>query len=440
MLSYKVYILLYSLLIFLISHRILRFEHLSSKKTNSITCSNNRKGVYGVLFLAIILVIIPKMLRVVLFGIYQEPDYYVYEKDSDFILGVGRISFEKLSEDVYYRTFPIYTLINVIVRLITSLTYYEATLYLNFYSLTLFTLLVSMLLVIRMSFKSFAVREIIFAPLLLYSNTYLYALWGVFAPVNLGQIAILLALYLFLRLNFSERKIQYDICLFITYTFMLVHISVPVYLFILLVSSLSYIRNRFQKESSKSWISAYGIIPVIIFALYATYQDIALKSLIDRVSIFSVYYNLLLEGSLVYSEAVHPYPAVNALGPAFPIGITAAFFVKVAYSHFKGHHGTDLRCIHIRLLFSIITVSLVMIFLPELLYFVPRSEGNVTMYPRMYGFFLNYLGALGVMLYVPLRNLNASSHFGDKLPLIIFLLILVLSATGGLLDPFAFNL
>jgi hypothetical protein len=381
--------------------------------------------------------LIPKTLRVILFGIFQEPDYSAFEKDSDSILNAGHVSFENLSEDVYYRTFPIYTLINVILRLSTSLTYYETTLYLNFYCLALFILL-SILLAERMSSRGFESPEIILAVLLLYSNTYLYSLWGAFAPVNLAQIAILLALYLFLQ-NLNERKTSYNIGLLITYTFMLVHVSLPVYLLILLAFSLLYIYKTIQKRVSINWTSAFGVLPAVIFSSYATFQEITLKSLVERANLFVVYYNVLLKSGPIYSEALHPYPAINALGPAFSIGITAAFFVKAAYSCIKGRHEA-LEHIPLRLLFSIITISLTMILFAEPLYFILGSRGNIAMYLRMYGFFLNYIGGLSALSYVRWSNFNSSAHIHDKLFLMVFLAIMVLSTVGGLLDPFAFNL
>jgi hypothetical protein len=176
MLSYKVYVLIYSLLIFIISLRILGLSNVASKKY-LYTINIKKKGHLWGIVLVILLTLSPKALRVILFGIFQEADYPVYEKDSDFILNAGHISFENLSEDIYYRTFPIYTLINVMLRYSTSLTYYEATLFLNFYCLLLFVLL-SILLAERIGSKEFRLPEIMLAAPLFFSNTYLYALWG----------------------------------------------------------------------------------------------------------------------------------------------------------------------------------------------------------------------------------------------------------------------
>jgi hypothetical protein len=261
---------------------------------------------------------------------------------------------------------------------------------------------------------------------------------GVFVPVNLAQIAMLLALYLFPQILY-ERKVSYNIGLLITYVFMLVRVPLPVYLLILLAFSLLDIRRTSQKEAPIDWISTFGILPTVLFALYATFQDITLKSLIERVNLFTVYYDVLLKSAPILSEAAHPYPAINALGPAFTIGITVAFFIKVAYSYIKRHHKV-LEPIPLRFLFSMIAISLAMILFAELLYFIPTSRGNVVMYPRMYGFFLNYVGGFGALSYMRWSDFNSLTRIHDKLLLMIFLVIMVLSAVGGLIDPFEFNL
>lgn len=433
--SFKVYILVYSACVFVLSIILLQLRSKISGLRSAGKLSVRGVRSSWIVMAMVVAAILPHMLRVALYGIYADPDVRAYEADSLSIIESGYINPDKLQEDVYYRSFPIFTLLNVILTLSSSTPFYWTYVTLHLTCLLLFTLFIFMILKMTSTIlSSFNSLNALVAILLLYSSIYFYALWDCLTPIKLGMATLLMLLFVFIK-TISSRRVSYVVNLLLLYFFSLVHITIPIYLLILTSSAIIEKDKELSKHILKSLIP-----PVIVFTFYTSFSYLVLESFIHRLDIFRVYYEVVQKSgyTLSKSELHHPIPALNAFGPAISVGVTAAFFLTVLLQIIKGKHSPDFN---IKLLFGMSSVSLVLLLIGGFYYIFSGATGlgNVMMYPLMYGSFLSYIVSLYVLWQVPWQTLeNPQFPLRIRFFFYFYIVLLIIGAIGGISDPFTF--
>ncbi len=364
---------------------------------------------------------------------FFSPDIFAYMHDVKETIFQGHIpELNIMKENLYYATFPIFTLLISTLTEVSGLPILYSVHILNVVIQALFWF--SVCLVLNKVSNSILLRYfplgIIIAA---YANPYLYGYFETVLPQTIGLSIILLLFFLQIQAGRST------ILTFILLTVVgLVHVTtIPVFIFILVNLMLIQLFSKlFSTEhvspDLNSRVKSYALhMPTLIYAFYV-FNTIAIIPVVDYLQKIVMFLLTLQEEALRGEASLTAglsrgilYP-LNALGPALVIGATIGCVMLQIYAIFKRKEFNSK-------LGSVAITALILIFLGTL-----RQRFDVwgiaffsiSRYFSLPGYALATVVATWVIA-------NVLFQERKKWRVVSLLAIFVLSALGGLLDPLA---
>lgn len=364
---------------------------------------------------------------------FRNPDIFAYMFDSEEILRLGHIP-SVLKEDMYYVSFPVFTLLTSLLSLTSNLNSLHSVLLLNMIIQILFWLSIWTFIreisnrLLRLSHIAFGMVTVV------YANPYLYGYFNTPLPQTMGLfiMLILYTIYIRLRILSISNLITYLILLIAG----LVHITViPSFLFMVFVL---YLLNRITlRQGIQHGGIQHGqyrvLIPIAVFSIYITYT-VALYPFSGYLQKVLGFINHVIvaaaRGEVAITEGLPRgvlYP-LNALGPALVIGATLSYIIMHLRAILK-HEETDNE------LGAVALTSMVFITLGSLrqrFYVWGIAFFSISRYFNLPGYALATVVATWIVA-------NALKHQKQRWLSILLIAVLILSAIGGLLDPLAFR-
>ncbi|MEM3979836.1 MAG: hypothetical protein QXF79_01100 [Ignisphaera sp.] len=375
-------------------------------------------------YFSVIIILIPFFLvsyRVFYyFPSFGEIDTSAYLYDAIQIERVGGIDPYDMREDVYYKGFPIFTLIIVIFKMATSASIFQVYILLNLLYVLLF--LIWSYIIYKYLFQKNLVYALVL-PLTILGNPYLLASLHYFIPYLLSLTANILFIYLLLRFSKLKNSRAYIITYFLINLLCLNHAELLYFsILILLISVFS--RFFDSKELSIEFI----ILPWVIFWFYIFFNVL----FIIRLRVF--WEALILNLQSIFNRSVqmiriesleHPYPYINAFAYSINISVTLCISLMYIVTLLKGKRIKQIS----DLLFNILALFLSFCyFLGVLWQFYGLTElGNTLMYTYITAFLLSPV----VCLYYIKKVAICHWH------VIFFICLLIIGVFGSLTEPLA---
>lgn len=432
--DYKVYLIIYSILTF--AFMFVLMQHLNLRTTKTGKRERERTDKWFLLFLC--LTVGPQILRVLLaYGSFLAIDMYAYKNDSALIIEKSFIpSPLELEEDPYYRTFPIFTLLISLTKIVIGLDFYTTFLILNILTLVLLSASFWALLYRLFDFKA-SLFFVTMLSIVTISNSYFYGMYNQFIPVLLGYTYLLLLLIPTFTLNGSRSLLT---TFFLFAIIALVHIDILVYIIIALayIIIISFIRYEDQIRFKRPILGKI-LVSFFIFVSYISCSSFSLRSLTFKfLNVFEFLSTFISAPSIPTSGYAHPIPVLNALGLGIQIGVVGAY-VTYTFIYFKDFRKSVNTFNGFILGLSSVSIFLLSIGTGWYFYGGTWGKGNVMMYFTMYGFFLITISNAYIIITILRLLLSSSQNARNRALLILLSLIMILAAIGSILDPLTFN-
>jgi len=434
--SYKVYLIIYSICTFVFMFIVLR--HLDSETIKPLKRKNKRTNKWFILFL--LLTISPQIFRVLLaYGSFLAPDLPVYMRDSALIIEKNHIPPPpELEEDPYYKTFPIFTLAISLTKIVTGFDFYMTFLIIDILVLVLFSTAFWGLLHGLFDLKTSFIGSILLSTVIV-SNSYFYGLYNMVVPIFLGCTYLLLLLKISFTQSSSRSSLARALLFFLFAIMALVHVDLLVYAvialaFLVAVNFFGDVDQAQQKRKivGKIWLS------FLIFVAYIGSSTVSLRTITFKFLLLFQFLSAFIKTpGLPGSGYAHPIPMLNALGPALQIGISGAY-VTFTFIYSKVLRRKTTTYNSYILTFSSISILLLSLAFGWYFYGGQWGRGNVMSYFTTYGFFLTTISNAFIVI-TALPVLQSSRKKAGKILLLLLLSILVLATVGSILDPLTFN-
>jgi hypothetical protein len=357
---------------------------------------------------------------------FNDPDSLVYLKDANIILSHGYWIPSHLSQDPYYRGFPIFTLIIVLSNLISGINLQTLILVLTLVSNMIFiTLFLKILSALRLN-----PHGMILASFLgILGNAYLLRLLQSPLPFNLSLIVNSLMIYMIIRIIHLKINIIADIINLIFIGILSLnhaeYLYISIYILILfLYSSLIKNNNRKIKKYALSALALFGLLGYVYILLNGYVQTLVTRSFL--------FLHLVLprisELRLMEAQPIErPFPFVTAISYSCHISASAA---TAMIAIIKLLLGSRSECDE-EAVFHSLAISISLMFATGVIWYLfrPVGYGNVMMYAYING----YLLAPFIWIYIA----KISSSNLNRYSKLIFSILLIISIWGSLSDPLA---
>jgi hypothetical protein len=388
------------------------------------------KALNSTIILAIVLVVViaPKILfNLGSYGLFADPDCTLYIKDSNLLSLTGHIPppATNFAEDPYYSAYPAFTLIINAISQVLGVTSTMAMYIVNVIIQLMFWMGTWLLLTKILPQKGAISLSIIIAA---FGNVYLYGYLGVPLPQTMG-LSILLLMLLFAL----ERATLGNTIVFILLSILgLVHVGViPV---LLAVLALEFGVQHFFRLGANRPLhsSANPFIPFVIYTSYLVFTP-ALRSFLGYFGDILHFFSVLPQATAVSPGISRSFAFLNATAPAFIIGTNLALLAWFIIRQRQKHSticslgaGVALAAI---LLIGVGTL--------KQRFDVMEGFGSISRYFALPGYALGAIGTL-IVLNVAICPIILDEK-QNRAVRAFLVLIIILIAVGGLLDPFAFR-
>jgi len=360
-------------------------------------------------------------------------DIYSYLSDSNYILANGTLpQANDLIENNYYASFPVFTMLIFSINSVSGLSLLFTVHLLNILIQVLFWLL--LWLTLNKNFTATSKIPYLFIGFIfaVYANPYLYGYFNSPLPQTLG----LCALFLLFMVN-TKNETPYAVLFMILLAFGLVHVSViPLFLFVL--STLIFFNIVFAKQSigidkAKRFSPYMLMLPATVFLGYSffTVAGYTITGYAQKIFLYmSDLATEALKGPVSVSEGLSRgvlYP-LNALGPALVVGATLSF---IAIYLMKLRNGEKTN----NWLGAFAFAAIILIGLGALkgLFNVwGGAFGSISRYFNLPG----YAFATIITVWVIANSFKIEQK--NRVGTVLLIVLLILSAIGGLTDPLAF--
>lgn len=355
------------------------------------------------------------------FPSFSEVDTSAYLYDVVQIERVGGITPYDMKENVYYRGFPIFTLISVIFKTVTSVDIFQVYISLNLLYVLLFS--TWSYIICRRLFGRNSVYALML-PLVIIGNPYLLLTLHYFVPYLLSLSVNVLFIYLIL-LRCSILKISKSLVLIylLVNVLCLNHAELMYFsVFILLIYVFSRLFDF--KELSAQFV----VLPWVIFWFYICYNTLfAINLRVFWKALISILQPIFkLSAQMIRIESLeHPYPFINAIAYSISISVTLCISLMFIVDLLRGKRIKQMS----DLIFNVLALLLSFAFFLGTLW---QSYGSVDLgNTLMYTFITAFILAPVLCLYYIKRIAICHWHT------LFFTSLLFMGLLGSLTEPLA---